>query len=335
MAVSQGLITTEELREAQQLHDRQLRRGEFRPVSDILIELKSLTPRQFTRLSDQLVHTSRIGPIPGYQLIGEIGKGAMGVVHKALQQSVDRVVAVKILSRHLSRNKDYINILDREAKLGARLCCEHIPSIIERGEIHGQHFLVMEYVEGIAVSDRLKSGMALSEAETLAIAVALTRALAHLHLEQIVHRDVKPANVVITETENIKLMDLGLARHTQEWRRIEAETGTAIGTPYYISPEQIRGVRDLDYRSDLYSLGASLYHMITGSPPFMDGPSVKILNAHLNDNPAPPQDLNQTISPAFNQIILQLLAKAPTQRYNNTRTLQVDLDGLQKRVATQ
>ena len=103
MAVSQGLITTEELRQAQQLHDRQLRRGEFRPVSDILIELKSLTPRQFTRLSDQLVHTSRIGPIPGYQLIGEIGKGAMGVVHKALQQSVDRVVAVKILSRHLSR----------------------------------------------------------------------------------------------------------------------------------------------------------------------------------------------------------------------------------------
>jgi serine/threonine protein kinase len=282
-ALQRGLLSQQEWTACQAIQDRQLRRAQYQSLLEIVVEQGALTQSQIERIAHDLRQAAHVGEIPGYKILAKLGQGAMGVVYKAMQLSVERVVALKILSRHLGRNKDFITILDREAKIGARLCSEHIPQIFDRGEINGQHYLVMEYVEGVSVAHELDGGKEFTEVEALDIAIALAAALDHLH------------------------------RH--DWRRIDAEEGTAIGTPYYIAPEQIRGQRDLDSRSDLYSLGATLYHMVTGRPPFLRHTSVEVLDAHLRARPAPPRKLRSRLSGQFNDIILKLLAKSPERRF--------------------
>ena len=154
--------------------------------------------------------------------------------------------------------------------------------------------------------------------EALNVAVQAVEAMVHLHAHDIVHRDVKPDNLVLTKEGVVKLMDLGLARSTQDRQRIELENGNAIGTPLYISPEQIHGRSNVDGRSDLYSLGASLYHMMTGSPPFLSDDSVAILQAHLKNRPMPPKSIRSRITDESNRMILRLLAKDPAKRFANT-----------------
>jgi serine/threonine protein kinase len=328
-ALERSLLTQDEWTACQAIQDRQLRRAQYQSLLEILVQEGALTQNQIDRIAQQLRQAAHVGEIPGYQILAKLGQGAMGVVYKAMQLSVERVVALKILSRHLGRNKDFITILDREAKIGARLCCEHIPQIFDRGEVNGQHYLVMEFVEGVSVAHQLDGGKEFSETEAVEIALALAGALDHLHRHNIVHRDVKPANVVITRESIVKLMDLGLARHCGDWRRIAAEEGTAIGTPFYISPEQIRGQRDLDSRSDLYSLGATLYHMVTGQPPFVRHASVEVLDAHLRIRPTPPRKLRSRLSETFNNIVLKLLAKSPERRFAEPADVLKQLQRLQ------
>ncbi len=205
--------------------------------------------------------------IPGYQVISKIGKGSMGVVYKAKQMSVDRIVAIKILLDPLAQNKEFIKRFEREAKIAARLSHNNIVNAIDAGEVDGHYFFVMEYVEGPTIKDYLDKHKTFDEKEALRIVLAVAEALKHAHSRGLIHRDIKPENIILTR-DAVKLADLGLARITDDEKWGLSEAGMAIGTPYYISPEQVRGQTNIDIRADIYSLGATLYHMVTGRVPY-------------------------------------------------------------------
>lgn len=329
-ALERGLVTQQEVEQSRILQDRYARRNDYSSLIDVLIDQRALTRSQALRLVQEMKDSARVGAIPGYRFLAKLGEGSMGVVYKARQESLKRIVAVKILSRRLARNKEYIGRFQHEAQLGAGLVSAHIPQIHEQGVSAGQHYLVMEYVEGVSVRHLLNSGKEFREMEALNVGVQAVEALAHLHAHDIVHRDVKPDNLVLTKEGVVKLMDLGLARSTQDRQRIELEDGNAIGTPLYISPEQIHGRSNVDGRSDLYSLGASLYHMMTGTPPFRSDDSVEILQAHLKTRPTPPKSIRSRISDESNRLILRLMSKDPARRYASARELHAEMQRIRR-----
>src|SRR5262249_42957345 len=153
----------------------------------------------------------------------------------------------------------------------------------------------------------------------------IAQALDHAQARQLVHRDVKPANIILTKENVAKLADLGLARQTADRALAKAERGIAVGTPYYISPEQIRGHEDIDVRADIYSLGATLYHMVTGQPPFPSTQIDQVLQAHLDEELTPPDHLNTSLSSGFGEVVEFMMAKERHKRYQTARDLILDL----------
>ena len=208
----------------------------------------------------------------------------MGIVYKARQTSVDRIVAVKILLDALAQNKEFIKRFDREAKIAAKLSHNNIVNAIDAGEVDGHHYFVMEYVEGSTIKDALDKNKVFEEKTALKIVMAVAEALKHAHQRGLIHRDIKPENVILTKDGNVKLADLGLARLTADEKWAMSEAGMAIGTPYYISPEQVRGQVDVDIRADIYSLGATLYHMVTGQVPYDGETPTEVMRKHVDKN---------------------------------------------------
>ncbi|MFO0952358.1 MAG: serine/threonine-protein kinase [Isosphaeraceae bacterium] len=270
--------------------------------------------------------------IPGYEILGEIGKGAMGVVYKARQQSVDRIVAVKVLRPSAAKDADYIARFRREAKTAAKLSHTHIVNAIDAGEADGRHYFVMEYVEGSTVEDAMKKGKVYDEKAAVKIALAVAQALKHANERGMVHRDIKPANVMLTKDGNIKLADLGLARIAADAEADASEAGLAAGTPYYISPEQARGLPDVDIRADLYSLGATLYHMVTGRVPYQGATPLEVMKKHVSKKVelTPPDHLNTSLSSGFAEVVETLMTKDRDARYRTPEDLILDLECLQR-----
>jgi serine/threonine-protein kinase len=186
----------------------------------------------------------------------------------------------------------------------------------------------MEYVEGTTIDQQFKEGKRFSEREALEIIRQIAQALEHAGSRQLVHRDIKPANIMITNEGVAKLADLGLARQTVGDVLAQDEKGLVIGTPFYIAPEQIRGRDDIDNRADIYSLGATLYHMVTGQPPFPGTQVDPVLNAHLKAELTPPDHLNTALSAGLGEVVEFMMAKNPNHRYQSPRDLIIDLDCL-------
>ncbi len=233
-----------------------------------MVEAKVLTKSQMMRLMHEVGEVQRTLKIPGYQILQKLGKGSMGIVYKAKQLSVDRVVAIKVLLDALAQNKEFIKRFEREAKIAAKLSHNNVVNAIDAGEVNGHYYFVMEYVEGPTIKDFLDQNRTFEETEALRIVLAIAEALKHANQRGLIHRDIKPENVILTRDGAVKLADLGLARLTDDEKWGLAEAGMAIGTPYYISPEQVRGQTNVDIRADIYSLGATLYHMVTGKVPY-------------------------------------------------------------------
>ncbi len=299
---------------------------------EIMVESRVLTRSQMVRLMQEAGETTKKFQISGYQVIQKIGKGSMGVVYKARQMSVDRVVAIKILLDTLAQNKEFIKRFEREAKIAARLSHNNIVNAIDAGEVNGHYFFVMEYVEGDTIKDRLDKHKTFEEKEALRIALAVTEALKHAHSRGLIHRDVKPENVILTKDGGIKLADLGLARITDDEKWGLSEAGMAIGTPYYISPEQVRGQTNIDIRADIYSLGATLYHMVTGRVPYSGETPSDVMRKHVdaNVNIVPPDHLNTTLSSGIGMVVETMMAKNREHRYQSPDDLILDLKCLMR-----
>jgi len=263
--------------------------------------------------------------IPGYQILDRLGAGGMAVVFKARQLSLDRIVAIKVLPRRMSADSDYVERFYAEGQAAAKLNHPNIVQAIDVGEYAGYHYFVMEYVEGRTVFDDLNGGKVYDEAEALDILLQIGKALEHAHSQGLIHRDVKPKNIMRTAGGTAKLMDMGLARVADDAKAIQAEAGKLYGTPYYISPEQILGRSHIDFRCDIYSLGATLYHMVTGRVPFEGRDAREIMIKHVKQSLTPPDRYNLDLSFGLVKVIQKMMAKRRSHRYASTTEMMDDL----------
>ncbi len=267
--------------------------------------------------------------IPGYEMIAKIGQGAMGAVYKARQVSMDRLVAIKVLAPKYAQDRAFVERFLREARAVARLNHENIIAGIDFGESGGLHYFVMEFVNGITLAKILARDGRMEERRCLEIGLQIARALSHAHRNNIVHRDVKPENIMITPENVAKLCDLGLAKQTGGDAALTVD-GMSVGTPNYISPEQARGNENIDIRSDIYSLGATFYHMITGTTPFSGPNPTVVMTKHVTDAVDPPKRRFPGISDGFNSLILKMMQKRREDRPQNPDVLMGEIEYLRR-----
>ena len=257
--------------------------------------------------------TGRI--INGYLVQEEIGRGGMGVVFKAQQLSVDRAVAIKFLSARVADDERVIARFMREAKAAGKLAHPNVVSVYDAGFAEGLHYIAMELVDGMSVRQQLRENGPLNEDEALAIGAQMAEALRFAHDRGVLHRDVKPDNFLIDRRGHVRLADLGLARFVGNPEITElTQDGTTLGTPQYMSPEQCKDV-GVDARSDLYSLGASLYLMASGKPPFDGGGPGAVIAKVLTEKPPPLRELSPGLSTGFVALVEKLMAKDPKSRF--------------------
>ncbi|HUW20721.1 MAG TPA: serine/threonine-protein kinase [Sedimentisphaerales bacterium] len=328
MAVEQGLCTDDELRHSvEQLEAR--RKVTPAMLRDLMVELGYITESQAERLRGAIKESKvAVHQIPGYKILGKLGAGAMAIVYKARQLSLNRTVAIKILPTRFSENPEYVERFYREGQAAAKLNHNNIVQAYDVGEAGGYHYFVMEYVEGKTLYNDLAAGKVFTEAEALDIIIQVAHALAHAHARGLIHRDVKPKNIMIDTSGVVKLADMGLARETTDIELAQTEAGKAYGTPYYIAPEQIRGKVDIDGRADIYSLGATFYHLVTGRVPFMADDPTEVMRKHLKDELIPPDHINTSLSAGVSETIEVMMAKRKEDRYNNMEELLTDLEAV-------
>ena len=264
--------------------------------------------------------------IPGYEVTKKLGAGAMGTVVLARQVSLDRLVAIKLLPKKFASDAQYIDRFYKEGKAAGRLNDPNIVAAYDVGRAPGgEYFFVMEYIDGDTVFDRIQAKRRIPEREAIHIARQAASALKHAHAMGFIHRDVKPKNLMINKAGVVKLADLGLARADTDTDAASEEKGKIFGTPYYISPEQIRA-RDVTPATDIYGLGATLYHMVTGRVPF-DGTTPKdVMQKHLRDPLVPPDQIATDLSGGLSMIIEMMMAKDARERYHSAADLIEDLE---------
>ncbi|MFT5288423.1 MAG: serine/threonine protein kinase [Planctomycetota bacterium] len=267
--------------------------------------------------------------IEGYELEEVLGRGAMGTVYRARQLSVDREVALKILHPELVARPRIVMRMQREARMTARLAHPNLVSAVDMGTLDGRLWYAMELVDGPTLSLRLRQEGRLSEREALRLFIPLCEALGHLSEHGIVHRDVKPANILLDKRGVARLADLGLA-FADEDPKITRHGGT-LGTPQYISPEQAVDPTTADARSDLWSFGATLFHAVCGRPPFAGESTAEVLSAVLYERVPDPRELEPTLSKGFALVLRKCLAGDPSARYQTPGELLLDLERVRER----
>jgi len=267
--------------------------------------------------------------IAGFEILNKVGQGGMGAVFRARQISMDRIVALKILPKKLAADPACKERFLREARVSAKLNHVNLINGIECGESGGYTFFAMEFVEGQTAKDLLKQRGRMKIEEVVGIMRQISEALGYAHSRQLIHRDVKPENIMVSSNGAAKLCDLGLARSTEKSQDAGLTlAGQAVGTPYYISPEQARGQANLDARTDIYSLGATFYHLICGKPLFEANTSAAVMVKHLTEAAPSVMDLCPEVAAEYGMIIAKMLAKEPTDRYSDIAQLQRDLDAV-------
>ncbi len=303
-------------------------------LGHVLVEEGVITAKQLERLkpaADKGGGGGVSSQLPGYQVIKKLGAGAMATVYKAKQISLDRMVAIKVLPQKFTKSEDFVQRFYAEGRAAAKLNHPNIVQAFDVANAGPYHYFVMEFVDGRTVFDDIVAKGRYDEHDALKVAIDVTEALAHAHGQGFIHRDVKPKNIMIDDhSGRTKLADMGLARAISDREAAEAEAGKAYGTPYYISPEQIRGEVGVDFRADIYSLGATLYHMVTGKVPF-DGPNPSaVMRKHLNEAIVPPDHINSSLVSGVAEVIEVCMAKSPAQRYNSTGDLLADLQAIER-----
>jgi serine/threonine protein kinase len=270
----------------------------------------------------------REGEILGdFQLIKKLGEGGMGAVYKAHQISMDRPVALKILAPQLSANPEFVKRFRREAQMSARL--DHINVIrgFTVGEEKGVHYFAMEFVDGKNLSELMTDmGSTLDVPDAVKITIDVARALEQAAQRGLVHRDIKPANIMVTNERIVKLADLGLAKVTTTDEGDLTATGVFFGTPPYMPPEQVRNPREVDGRSDIYSLGATLYYLLAGQKPFQAKSMYEVLEAKEKGNWKPASTLNAAVPVELDRIIAKTMEPNAADRYQTATALITDLE---------
>jgi serine/threonine protein kinase len=251
----------------------------------------------------------------GYEILCELGRGGMGAVYQARQLSLQRLVALKILPPHLAES-DFITRFQSEAIAAASLNHPNIVQVFNAGTSDGIEYIAMEFIEGETIQHRLRRCGRLPLTEALDIAYHVAVALDHAwQAAQIIHRDVKPDNIFLAQNGALKLGDFGLAKFLRDGAASMTVTGHIMGSPHFISPEQARGQRDIDFRADIYSLGCTLHYMMTGRTVFEGPDFMSVMYKHVNDSPEPLHTLLPNCPAAVNRLLTRMIAKEPAQRH--------------------
>lgn len=305
MLVKQGLLNMEELRTCMQLQ-----KEKNISLEKIVKDENLLTEDEMTFLKNSIILGKDV-TLTSYLLKRKLGEGGMGSVYKAIQRSLDRPVAFKLLDPELGKNKQFVKRFSQEAKLLAKLDHPNIVKGIDFGQSGNIYYYIMEYLEGYDVAKIVKDNGPLSLKHALVATIQMAKALEHAQAKKLVHRDIKPENIFICSKWRAKLCDLGLAK----WKSSNLTThGTIIGTPHYCSPEQAKGKNDVDIRSDIYSLGASFYFMLTGKPPYEGEKPVVVYSRHISDPPPDITKEREDLPQWVNKFIQKAMAKKVAER---------------------
>ncbi len=273
------------------------------------------------------------GIVPGsllgerFQILSVLGAGGMGVVYKARDRELDDLVALKMLKREMASDAVLLERLKSELKLARRITHPNVLRTFDFGEVNGLPYISMEYVRGVTLRYLLDREGRLPYSAALRLAKQLCAGLGAAHAQGVIHRDIKPENLIIDPSGNAKLMDFGIARPEKRLTPGQTQAGWIVGTPQYLSPEQLEG-KEADARADIYACGVVFYEMFTGELPFTGDNPVKIIMAHLNESPPAPSTFWREIPPPLERLILRCLEKDRERRFRTVVELQQDLEAL-------
>jgi len=295
--------------------ERPIIRAELAESSHTSVSLK---PKSGGTSRDE---TAASGSIGNYELISELGEGGMGIVYKARQATLDRIVALKVLLPNLSRKDRFVQRFMREAKNAATLDHPNIVTIFEVGEDDGSYYFSMKYVEGEDLDQLVERGP-LSVDDASAVVLQVAGGLAHAHERGVVHRDIKPANIILDTTGRAVITDFGIARAV--WEERMTSTGMSVGTVEYMSPEQFKG-GDVDEKSDIYALAATFYTLITGMSPFPGATTQEVMYKKFKETPFPPTEINPSLPAWVDLVIARAMDDDPAERYPTADDLAGDI----------
>lgn len=331
--IAKGYVSQRQVKDARKIQDTMRQQGKEVSLGEVLISRRLITLTQLKRLRAEGEieegGEEKFPEIEGYEIQKKIRKGGMGTVYKARQISMDRIVALKVLAPELADDKTYVERFVTEAKAVAKLNHENIVGGIDAGQSKGYYFFAMEYINGETILEVMRREKTLSVPFSLMATYQTTKALDHAANHNIIHRDIKPGNIMINQLGIIKLCDLGFAKVSNI--DLLTKKGTTLGTPYYMSPEQCRGLDDIDTRSDIYSLGATLYHMLMGRVPFTGKTASEILKKHLVEDLVIPQEYRAAMGEQVCHIIEKMMAKNREDRYDTPRALLDELEAVMAR----
>ena len=259
-----------------------------------------------------------------YRVERELGRGGMAKVFLGTDTVLGRTVAVKVLAPQFADDDGFVQRFRREAQAAASIGHPHIVSVFDTGSDDGVHFIVMEYVEGRTLAEFLAGGGRILPDRAIDIAMDVCRALEAAHAQGVIHRDIKPGNIMLNPRGEVKVTDFGIARVTTTADTV-AQTAAILGTASYLSPEQAQG-QPVDGRSDIYSLGCVLFEMVTGRPPFLGDSPVAVASKQVLEQPVPPSKLNPDVTADLDAVILRALAKNPANRYQSAEEMRADLE---------
>ena len=260
-----------------------------------------------------------------YSVEERVGVGGMAEVYRARDSLLGREVAVKVLSERFSRDRSFVERFRREAQSAANLNHPNIVSLYDFGGDDSTYFIVMEYIDGSSLGDIIRQDGPLLPERAAEIASDVAQALQRAHSAGIVHRDIKPTNIMITSSGQTKVTDFGIARAMGDGEQTMTQTGMVIGTASYLAPEQAQG-NPVDARSDVYALGCVLYEMLTGRPPFSGDTPLSIAYKHVRETPTPPSRVNSDVPAGLEAIVMKALAKNPENRYSSATEMHEDLE---------
>jgi serine/threonine-protein kinase len=333
LAIAHRVLTRDQIESAEKVVAREIEAGKpRRSVEDVLLEQGVVTSERVWavyKAKERLIRDARARGqrIGGYEILGKLGEGGLGVVYRARQLSMGRIVALKVLHERWVTDDEFRKRFLVEARLVGRLSHPNLIQVIDVGRWKATLYFSMEFVDGEPVDVTLDRDGKMDVQSAVSIAIQVASALEYLHQRRIVHRDVKPGNIMVTKTGIAKLGDFGFVKSSLE--SVLSTEGEVLGTPDYISPESARGEQNLDFRSDLYSLGATLYHILTGSPPF--GGSVSdVMDQHIKSDPKPILAIERDISPRIAAVVERLMHKKPEDRYQDFPSLLADLDAVRR-----
>lgn len=330
IVIENALATEDQVKKCLELQE-ELRKsgGEIKALEDLMLEQGFMTEDRIRAVKtalDRIARDEEKGEpvrIGNYEIIGKIGDGGLGTVYKARQISMSRDVALKVLHKKWLSDEEFKKRFLLEARLAGRLSHQNLIQVYDVGRDRGLYFFSMEFVDGETLEDIIEREGPMEVTRAIDIIVQVLRAITYIKRFDIVHRDIKPGNIMINRSGLVKLGDFGFVKSKLD--HVIATQGEVLGTPDYISPEQAMGVEDIDWRSDQYSLGCTFYHMLSGKPPY-EGSGSAVMRQHIKADLPDPRTINPKIPDSVVHILERMVAKDPNDRYQNTNEIFEDLE---------